>query len=90
MRDNGTPTKITTRDGSPIYIADKACTACGCFEAFVFECNCGAVHSDVCYNCGGFVDVQHKPIEERTPPHTGIPRTERCAVGQVEHKHGSF
>lgn len=80
MRDNGTPTKITTKIGkTPVYLADKPCTACGCFEAFVFECNCGAIHSDICYNCGRYVDMKHEPQSQ-----------ERCEVGQVEHEHTDF
>jgi len=96
MRDNGTPTKLTTKlGGTPIYIADKPCTACGCFEAFVFACNCGKVHSDICYNCGRFVDMQHKSVEEMNAkweaefPGDPPPET-RCAAGPVEHTHEKF
>lgn len=85
MRDNGTPTTITTGAGTPIYIADKPCTRCGCFEAFVFECGCGAVHSDVCYNCGGYVDMQHEPLKDG-----GDGWTKRCTAGAVEHRHENF
>jgi hypothetical protein len=82
MRDNGTPTDIKTSGGSPVHIADKPCTGCGCYQAFLFECGCGAVHSDVCYNCGGFVDVEHKPI-----PENGDGWSKRCREGAVPHTH---
>lgn len=86
MRDNGTPTKIKTEGGTPVYLSDTPCTACGCHLAFVFECNCGAVHSDVCHNCGGFVDMKHKPIEEQNE---GLDWhwAGRCEHGNVEHEH---
>lgn len=91
-----TPTELTTKAGTPIYIADKPCTCCGCYEAFAFQCGCGAVHSDVCYHCGGFVDMQHESVEEQNakwwaefpgdPPY----RT-RCTAGPVAHVHkGGF
>lgn len=95
MRDNGTPTKLTTKAGTPIYVADKSCTVCGCFEAFVFECNCGQVHSDVCYHCGRYVDMQHKSVEEMNAewaaefPGDPPPET-RCTAGQIEHAHDMF
>lgn len=72
-----TPTTIRLESGTEVYLADKPCTGCGCYEAFVFECNCGAVHSDVCYFCGLFVDMQHKP----EPPRL------RCTAGHVKHSH---
>ncbi len=86
MRDNGTPTHIKVEGGTPVYIADKACTACGCYEAFVFECNCGKVHSDVCYNCGGFVDMNHDAIEKQNE---GLDEwwAGRCSAGIHEHTH---
>lgn len=86
MRDNGVATKVKTDAGTPVYLADKPCTACGCFQAFVFECNCGEVHSDVCYNCGGFVDMTHEPIEAQND---GLDMwwAGRCADGQREHTH---
>jgi len=98
MRDNGTPTTITTAAGTPVYIADKPCTCCGCFEAFVFECNCGAVHSDVCYHCGRFVDMQHKTIEDLNAEwaaefqgqERADPSDVRCTAGQAEHRHETF
>lgn len=85
MRDNGTPTSVVD-NGTPIYLADKPCTACGCYEAFVFECNCGQVHSDVCYNCGGFVDMEHEPIEQQNE---GLSMwwAGRCTAGHAEHEH---
>lgn len=85
MRDNGRPTSIRY-EGTPVYIADKPCTACGCFQAFVFECNCGEVHSDVCYNCNGFVDVPHEPVEAQNE---GLDMwwAGRCTAGSVEHEH---
>lgn len=80
-----TPTNIVTRGGqTPIYISDKPCTACGCYEAFTFECNCGAVHSDVCYHCGRYTNMVHKPVD-------GTGRwDQRCTMGPVEHKHDTF
>lgn len=96
MRDNGTPTDVKTNTGTPVYIADKPCTACGCFEAFVFECNCGQVHSDICFNCGRFVDMQHKTVEELNAEWAAqfpdVPSMEpaRCGVGPVEHAHDKF
>ena len=54
------PTTIKTDGDTPVHMTARPCTACGCYQAFVFECNCGAVHSDVCYNCGGFVDIGHR------------------------------
>lgn len=76
------PTKIKTDVGTPVYLADKPCTACGCYQAFVFECNCGAVHSDVCYNCGGFVDMKHA-----TMPAKGDGWSKPCSQGRNEHEH---
>jgi hypothetical protein len=77
------PTKIRTEGGdTPVYMSDKPCTACGCYQAYVFECNCGAVHSDVCYNCGGFVDVQHAPM-----PASGDGWSKPCRQGPIEHTH---
>jgi hypothetical protein len=86
MRDNGSATTITTEAGTPVYLADKPCTACGCYQAYVFECNCGSVHSDVCYNCGGFVDVDHDSIEKQNE---GLDMwwAGRCAAGRSEHVH---
>jgi hypothetical protein len=80
-----TPTNIVTKNGNtPIYISDKPCTRCGCYEAFVFECNCGQVHSDICYNCGRFTDMVHEPVD-------GTDRWERrCSMGPVEHTHKTF
>ena len=75
-------TKITTTAGTPVYMADKPCTACGCYQAYAVECNCGAVHSDVCYNCGLFVDMQHAPMPTR-----GDGWSKPCRQGQVEHEH---
>jgi len=95
MRDNGTPTKLATHAGTPIYIADKPCTCCGCFLAFVFECGCGQVHSDVCASCSRFVDMLHKPVEELNAeweaefPGDPPPET-RCTAGSVEHQHDKF
>ena len=77
-----TPTKIKTNASTPVYMADKPCTACGCYQAFVFECNCGAVHSDVCYNCGGFVDMKHESM-----PAKGDGWSKPCPQGQIEHQH---
>lgn len=96
MRDNGTPTAIKLGGTTDVYIADKPCTCCGCYEAFVFECNCGEVHSDVCYNCGRFVDIQHETVEtmnERIAAKAaGRPMPEtfldtRCTAGATEHRH---
>lgn len=86
MRDDATPTDIRLEDGTPVYLADEPCRACGCHQTFVFECDCGAVHSDVCYNCGGYVDVPHDPIEEQNE---GVdePWAGRCVHGRREHVH---
>lgn len=87
MRDNGTPTNVKTEGGTPVYLADSPCSACGCYQAFVFECGCGAVHSDVCYNCGGFVDMKHDPIEKQNEGLDGYAWAGRCGAGHVEHAH---
>ena len=76
------PTAIKTDGNTPVHMTDRPCTACGCCQAFVFECNCGAVHSDVCYNCGGFVDVVHAPM-----PVNGDGWSKPCRQGQIEHEH---
>ena len=82
-----TKTEITTEAGSSVYLTDKPCTACGCHQAFVFECGCGAIHSDVCYNCGLFVDMTHDPIEVQNEGLDGYAWAGRCTAGHVEHKH---
>lgn len=86
MRDTGIPTNVKSDGGTPVYLADDACTSCGCYQAYVFECNCGAVHADVCYNCGGFVDMKHEPIEQCNE---GLDMwwSGRCTAGHTEHEH---
>ena len=76
------PTSIKTEAGTPVYMADKPCTACGCFQAFVFECNCGAVHADVCFNCGAYAGIDHKPL-----PQEGNGWAKPCSAGKTEHEH---
>lgn len=86
MRDTGAPTSIQLDDGTPVYLADEPCSACGCHQAYVFECGCGAVHSDVCYNCGGHVDVAHPPIEVQNEG-LSLQWAGRCTEGVREHAH---
>lgn len=86
MRDDGCPTSLRLDDGTPIYLADTPCTACGCYQAYTFECNCGSVHSDVCYNCGGFVDMKHDPIEVQNEG-MDRPWSGRCLADRAEHTH---
>lgn len=67
---------------TPVHMTDLPCTACGCYQAFVFECNCGTAHSDVCYNCGGFVDMKHELMPAR-----GDGWSKPCGQGRIEHTH---
>lgn len=77
---------VKTDWGAPIFLRDNPCTACGCHQAFEFRCGCGEVHSDVCYNCGGFVDVKHVPIEEQNEG-LSMQWSGRCTEGTKEHVH---
>jgi len=81
-----TPTNVTLESGTPVYLSDQPCSACGCHQAFVFECNCGAVHNDVCYNCGKYVGIEHRPIEVSN---AGLDMwwAGRCGEGAKEHTH---
>lgn len=86
MADNKTPTSVKLDSGTPVYLSDQPCSACGCYQAFVFECNCGAVHADVCYNCGGFKDRLHASIETQNK---GLDMwwSGRCTDDHKEHTH---
>ncbi len=91
MTDHGQPTTIQLLGGGTVFLRDEACRKCGCYEAFVFDCDCGAVHSDVCYNCGKFVDADVPPGEVLAPGEVREPIfEEHCGAGRVEHKHGAF
>jgi hypothetical protein len=42
------------------WIAESPCPRCGCYLARHFACNCDAVHSDYCVNCGRFTSLGPK------------------------------
>lgn len=57
------------------------CPRCGCHMAQTFHCNCGAVHSDVCLNCGRYTTLprdEHIEMSEFDLP---------CKKGTVVHEH---
>lgn len=83
---NRTLTTLTLTSGTPIYLVAQPCTACGCHQLFAFECNCGTAHGDVCYNCMGFTDVPHNPIEVQNQA-LDTWWAGRCTAGQHEHTH---
>jgi hypothetical protein len=89
--DHGQPTAIQLRSGGTVFLRDDACKKCGCFEAFIFECNCGQVHSDVCYSCGKFVDAAIDPGEVLMLGEVRESIFEQhCGAGRTEHKHEAF
>lgn len=62
-------------------LANTGCPRCGCYMTHSFDCNCGAVHSDTCVNCGRFT---HFDVTEHTQMAEG---DIRCPHGAVEHEH---
>lgn len=83
-------TDVRLDDGCAVYLVDKPCAACGCFEVFAFDCNCGAVHSDCCYHCGGFVDYkEHLTVEASNAKYPELAPALRCHAGQKAHTHAA-
>ena len=71
-----------------VRIRQTGCPRCGCHLVYLFDCNCGAVHGDVCENCGRSVDVPapaDNPSFDQLDPFglNGV----ACAAGPVAHEH---
>jgi hypothetical protein len=71
-----------------VRIRPTGCPRCGCHLVYLFQCNCGAVHSDTCENCGRAVDVPapaSEPSFDQLDPFglTGVV----CTAGPVAHAH---
>lgn len=89
---HGQETSIRLPDGTPVFLRDEPCKACGCYEAFPFRCGCGAEHPDCCYGCGRYVGLPAPPAQEILRPGerrhvAGDLYDEGCAAGPVEHVH---
>jgi hypothetical protein len=65
----------------PAKLLAEPCPRCGCHLAHLFECGCGAVHSDYCCNCGRFTDLPREAHIELGP--YDVP----CEHGAVAHEH---
>jgi hypothetical protein len=67
--------------GSLVRVSDEACPRCGCHLVRAFACNCGAVHSDYCVNCGRFTSLCRMDYVELSE--LDVP----CVEGAVPHVH---
>lgn len=73
---------------SEAVLMEAPCPQCGCWFDFAFDCNCGAIHSRICHNCGRAqgLDLTEFPVSA-----VEIAGHLPCEKGKERHSHeGEF